>query len=92
MTRALVLKLPDFMKKFIIQSDAPGTCMGVVWTQNGRPLSFLSKMLGHKLQNSSTFVREFTCNNFKNTIMETLLLGNQFIVETYQNSLRKLMN
>lgn len=39
-TETPVLKLPDFTKQFVIQTDASGYDMGAVLTQNGHLISF----------------------------------------------------
>lgn len=43
MTNAPLLQLRDFKKKIIIQTNASGTSIGAVLTQNGHPVSFFSK-------------------------------------------------
>jgi hypothetical protein len=55
---AHVLALPDFNKPFILEADASDKCIGVVLMQEGRPLSFLSKVLGPKVAGLSTYDKE----------------------------------
>ena len=45
LTSAPVLALPDFSKLFSVETDASGTRIGAVFTQDGHPLAFLSKSL-----------------------------------------------
>lgn len=42
MTRVSVLDLPNFEKEFIVDTDASGYSLGVILTQEGRPLAFFS--------------------------------------------------
>lgn len=50
--------IPDFRKTSVIQTDAFGIGLGGVLTQNGYPMSYLSKTVCPKLLNSLTYVRE----------------------------------
>jgi hypothetical protein len=49
-----VLASLDFKKTFVVESDAFGTCIVAVLTQDGRPLAFTSQVLsGHNLGQST---------------------------------------
>jgi hypothetical protein len=53
-----VLALPDFSKPFILEADASDKCIRVVLMQEGKPISFLSKSLGPKSAQLSTYEKE----------------------------------
>ena len=54
----LVLRLPDFSLPFVLETDALGTGMGVVLSQQHHPIAFFSKSFCPKLLRASTYVRE----------------------------------
>lgn len=56
---ALVLALPNFSSQFIIEIDASDLGIGAVLMQHGHPLAFLSKALGPKSRDLSTYEKEY---------------------------------
>jgi hypothetical protein len=54
-----VLALPDFQAPFTIEIDACINGVGAVLMQNGQPIAYLSKALGHKHQQLSIYEKEF---------------------------------
>jgi len=49
MTSAQVLALPDFNSPFFLETDAFGSGMGIVLSQQGHPIAYFSKQLCPKL-------------------------------------------
>jgi hypothetical protein len=58
LVKALVLKFPDFDKKFDIHFDAPDFAIGGVLVQEGRPVAFKSKKLGETERRWPTHEKE----------------------------------
>ncbi len=55
---APVLALPDFSQQFVVQTDASDIGIGVVLTQAGHPIAFISKGLSKRSQMMSTYEKE----------------------------------
>jgi RNase H-like domain found in reverse transcriptase len=59
MSSAPVLALPDFTKPFTLETDASDHGMSVVLLQEKRPIAYLSKALGVKNAQLSTYEKEY---------------------------------
>ena len=58
LTSTPVLRLSDFTLPFTVETDASGTGMGAMLSQQGHPVAYFSKNFPPKLLGASTYVRE----------------------------------
>jgi predicted restriction endonuclease len=91
MCTALVLALPDFTKSFILETNACDKGIRAVLMQNQRPLSYLSKALGMKNQQLSTYEKELLKLLTVVQKWRHYLKGRPFIIKTYHISMKYLL-
>lgn len=92
MTIAPVLALPNFNQPFTLETDASGIGVGAVLGQNGHPIAYFSKKLAPRMQRQSAYTRELLAITEALAKFRHYLLGNKFIIRTYQKSLKSLMD
>ena len=90
LTSAPVLALPDFSKPFSTETDASGTGIGAVLTQDGHPLAFLSKSLSLRSQGLSTYEKEYLAILMALDHWRSYLQHVEFRIITDQKSLVQL--
>jgi RNase H-like domain found in reverse transcriptase len=58
MSRDLVLTMPDFQRRFVLETYASDQGMGAVLMHGGKPIAYFSKTLGMKAKSLSTYEKE----------------------------------
>lgn len=91
MTTVLVLALAEFSAKFIVESDASGVGLGAFLMQHQRPIAYYSQALTERQKLKSVYERELMAIVFAIQKWRYYLLGRKFLVRTYQNSLKFLL-
>ncbi|KAI4294825.1 hypothetical protein MLD38_040853 [Melastoma candidum] len=91
MSSAPVLALPNFAEEFVIETDASGTGMGAVLTQQGHPIAYISKAFSQKMQSSSTYEKELMAVVFAIEKWKPYLTGRHFTIKTDHFSLKYLL-
>lgn len=56
LTKAPLLRLPDFSIPFTVKTDASGTAMGVVLQQEGCPIAFFNRAFPPTIAQASTYM------------------------------------
>lgn len=91
MTKAPVLRLPDFETTFIIETDASNIRIGAVLMQHEQPIAFFSKKLGQRLQGASAYHRELYAIVEAVYKWRQYLLGRFFIIRTDHKSIKEIL-
>ncbi|CAN6212014.1 unnamed protein product [Urochloa humidicola] len=84
---APVLALPDFTKRFTVETDASNYGIGAVLMQDNHPIAYLSKALGKKAQALSTYEKECLALIMAVNKWKPYLQHKEFSILTDQKSL-----
>ena len=85
-----VLALPDFNKVFQVDYDASGTTIGVVLSQEGRPIAYFSEKLNDAKRKYSVYDQEFYAIVQALKKWRHYLLPKEFVLYTDHQALQYL--
>lgn len=91
MTTTPILIMPNFNEAFTIETDASGDGIGVVLTQQGKPVAYMSRALGITKKSWSTYAKEMLAILEAIQLWRPYLLGKKFYIHTDQHSLKYFM-
>lgn len=92
LTKAPILRMPDFTLPFVIEADASGYGLGAVLLQQSHPIAYYSKVLGVRAQAKSIYEKELMAVVLSVQKWRHYLLGRHFIIHSDQQSLKYLVN
>ncbi|XP_071933671.1 uncharacterized protein [Coffea arabica] len=90
LTHAPVLTLPDFSKTFEIDCDALGIRVGVVLTQEGKPVAYFSEKLNGAALKYSTYDKELYALIRALQVWQHYLKPKEFVIHTDHESFKYL--
>jgi len=88
--REPILQLPDFEKKFTLTTDASNLALGAVLSQNGHPITFISRTLNEHELNYSAIEKELLAIVWATKTFRHYLLGRHFLIASDHQPLRWL--
>lgn len=86
-----ILAMPNFEAPFVITTDASNNSIGVVLSQQDRPIAFMSRALGVSKQSWSTYAKEMLAILQAIRTWRPYLLGRKFYIQTDQRSLKYMV-
>lgn len=91
MSSTPVMVLSDFTKEFIVETDAIHSDIGAVLMQEGRPISYFSKVLAPKHRGKSIYEKEYLALLNAVDKWRHYLQFKHFVIRTDHHSLKYLM-
>jgi len=91
MTITPTLTMPNFNDSFTIETDASGEGIGVVLSQQGKPVAFMSRALGVTKLSWSAYAKEMLAIIEAIRLWRPYLLGKKFFIQTDHRSLKYLL-
>ena len=85
-----MLTLPNFAKPFVLETDASGTGIGAVLSQDNHPIAYFSKKISMRMQKQSAYAREMYVITEAVSKFRHYLLGHKFIIKTDHKSLKEM--
>jgi hypothetical protein len=87
---APVLAIPDFSKPFVVETDAADGGVGAILSQDGHPISYLSRALGPKNRGLSAYEKEFLAILLAADHWRAYLQVQEFVIQSDHRSLASL--
>ncbi|CAL9238184.1 unnamed protein product, partial [Arabidopsis halleri] len=87
-----VLALPNFDKRFVVETDASNTGIGAVLMQDNHPICFISRALGPRHQSLSVYEKELMAVVHAVQSWNAYLAHREFTIKTDQRSLKYLLD
>ena len=91
MTTTPILAMLNFNEPFTLETDAFGEGIGVVLTQQGRPIAFMIRALGGVKRSWSTYAKEMLAILQAMRTWRLYLLGRKIFIQTDQRILKYFM-
>jgi hypothetical protein len=89
---APVLALPNFAEQFVVDTDACNVGIGVVLSQKGHPLVYVSRALGPRNRTLSVYEKEFLTILLAVQQWRSYLQLGEFLIHADHESLTHLMD
>lgn len=91
MTSTQTLALLNFNEPFTIESDALGDGIGIVLTQQGKLVAYLSRVLGVSKQSWSIYAKEMLAVVIAIKTWRPYLMGQKFFIQIDQHNLKHVL-